>query len=148
MLARSEPVSAKICDSGNSTAALSFNSTDMNANAEIADYEKLYDAQAMIQALLGGEQDWVYHMTLPFAEAGLADAQVMMGVLCEAGLGVSRSGTAAVDWYRKAAAQDHPIAWSNLGTIYLLGLPDVEPNKNEAVHCYHQAQTLTTPKKK
>jgi TPR repeat protein len=119
----------------------------MNANAEIADYEKLYDAQAMIQALLGGEQDWVYRMTLPFAEAGLADAQVMMGVLCEAGLGVPRSGAAAMDWYGKAAAQDHPIAWSNLGTIYLLGLPDVKPDKNEAARCYQHAQALAARKK-
>jgi TPR repeat protein len=120
----------------------------MNADAEIGDCEKLYDPQGMIQALLGGDQEWVYSTTLPFAEAGLADAQVMMGVLCEAGLGAPRSGVAALDWYRKAAAQDHPIAWSNLGTIYLLGLPDVKPDKDEAARCYQQAQTLTAARKK
>jgi TPR repeat protein len=101
-----------------------------------------YDPAAMIQALLRGEKELVHRITLPFANQGVADAQVMMGVLCEAGLAVPRNGIAAVDWYRKAAAQNHPIAWSNLGTIFLLGLPDVKPDKLEAAYCFEKAQAL------
>jgi hypothetical protein len=40
--------------------------------------------------------------------------------------------------------QDHPIAWSNLGTIYLLGLEDVKLDKKEAARCWAGAQALRT----
>jgi TPR repeat protein len=96
----------------------------------------------MIQLLLRGEKDVVYRSALKFAHAGVADAQVMIGVLYETGMGVPKSGISAIQWYRKAAAQDHPIAWSNLGTMYLLGLEDVPRDKKEAARCYARAQAL------
>jgi TPR repeat protein len=114
----------------------------MSCEAAVEATEQTYDSKAMIQSLLRGEKDVVYRKALKFAEAGVADAQVMLGVLFETGMGVPKSGVTAINWYRKAAAQDHPIAWSNLGTIYLLGLPDVAPNKKEAARCYARAQAL------
>jgi TPR repeat protein len=114
----------------------------MSCHTAVEECEETYDSKAMIQSLLRGEKDVVYRTALRFAEAGVADAQVMMGVLCETGISVPKSGLRALDWYHKAAAQDHPIAWSNLGTIYLLGLEDVRPDKKEAARCYARAQAL------
>jgi TPR repeat protein len=116
----------------------------MSCHSAVAECEETYDSKAMIQCLLRGERDIVYRTARRFAEAGVADAQVMMGVLYETGIGVPKSGVSAIEWYRKAAAQDHPIAWSNLGTIYLLGLEDVKPDKKEAARCCARAQALRT----
>jgi TPR repeat protein len=116
----------------------------MSCEAAVEACEEIYDSKAMIQSLLRGEKDVVRRTALKFAEAGVADAQVMMGVLYETGMGVPKSGATAIKWYRKAAEQDHPIAWSNLGTIYLLGLEDVAPDKKEAARSYARAQALRT----
>jgi TPR repeat protein len=101
-----------------------------------------YDLEHMIEALVQGRGDWVYKITLPLAEAGLADAQVMMGVLRQLGISVPQDAAQSIEWYRKAAAQDHPIAWKNLGTVYLIGLPDGKPDKIEALHCFSKARAL------
>ena len=114
----------------------------MSCEAAVEATEQIYDSKAMIQSLLRGEKEVVYCTALKFANAGVADAQVMMGVLYETGMGVPKSGVSAINWYRKAAAQDHPIAWSNLGTIYLLGLDDVARDKKEAARCYARARAL------
>src|SRR5690348_1464947 len=106
-------------------------------------YEE-YDAEEMIDAFSQGRYESVLEHALPVAEAGNADAQCMIGLLYQLGTGVPQDGSEAVRWYRKAAAQDHPIAWCNLGTIYdsgLLGAPD----ENEARKCYLQAYQLGGP---
>lgn len=114
----------------------------MGSPAEFLGLSVSYDVDSMTESLLKGQGDWVYQVTLPFAEGGFSDAQVMMGVLYETGIGVPRNGQQAVSWYRRAAAQGNPIAWSNLGTIYLLGLPDVPPDRKEAAHCFARARDL------
>ncbi|BAV63853.1 SPOR domain-containing protein [Sphingobium cloacae] len=51
----------------------------------------------------------------PLAEAGDADAQFNMGQAYKLGRGVSTDLNAAIQWYRKAAAQGHLRAEDNLG---------------------------------
>jgi len=57
----------------------------------------------------------------PLAEDGDARAQVVMGVMYETGLGVTRDYKAAATWYRKAADQGNARAQYNLGTLYERG---------------------------
>jgi hypothetical protein len=54
---------------------------------------------------------------LPYATAGNADAQVQMGFLYSVGFGVMCDVREAERWLLKAAEQDHPLAWNNLGTL-------------------------------
>ena len=70
-----------------------------------------FDLDEMLRALVEGRGDWVYSVTRPFADAGLAKAQLMMGILHQTGLGVEQDGAAAMRFYRKAkrtAGLDEP----------------------------------------
>jgi hypothetical protein len=53
----------------------------------------------------------------PFAEAGHAEAQCILGNLYEMGLGVPKDLACAIAWYQKASAQDYGIASNNLATM-------------------------------
>lgn len=53
----------------------------------------------------------------PLAQAGDPDAQFNMGQACKLGRGVQADLNAAMDWYRKAAAQGHLRAEDNLGLL-------------------------------
>ena len=57
----------------------------------------------------------------PLADAGLADAQAIMGVLYQNGQGVAQDYTQAALWYDRAARQGHAIAQVNLATLYRYG---------------------------
>ena len=72
---------------------------------------------------------------LPYANAGDSNAQCMMGFLCE--FGGSRDVEEAERWLRKAAEQNNPVAWNNLGTL-LLG----KGQTDRAKECYRKAVEL------
>jgi hypothetical protein len=74
---------------------------------------------------------------LPHANEGDSNAQCMMGFLCEHGFGTSRDVQEAERWLRKAAEQNNPVAWNNLGTL-LLGRGKDE----KAKACYCKAVEL------
>jgi len=74
---------------------------------------------------------------LPHATAGDANAQCLMGFLWEHGLGVPPDLTQAERWLQKAADQNSPVAWNNLGTFWL-GRGEQE----KAKHCYRKAVEL------
>ena len=73
---------------------------------------------------------------LPYATAGDADAQVQMGLLYSFGLGVISDVDEAERWLMKAAEQDHPLAWNNLGTL----LHDEDEERSR--ECYRRAVEL------
>ena len=73
---------------------------------------------------------------LPYATSGHADAQVQMGLLYSAGLGVVSDADEAERWLMKAAEQNHALAWNNLGT--LLHGKDEERSRE----CYRRAVEL------
>jgi TPR repeat protein len=102
----------------------------------------IYDLDAMMEALVQGKGEWVHEQTRHLAEAGLLKAQLMMGILCQLGIGVAQDGPGALKWYRSAAEQNDPLAWKNLGTLYLLGLAGVEVDKAEAHRCFSRARAL------
>jgi len=74
---------------------------------------------------------------LPHANEGDANAQCMMGFLCEHGFGASRDVQEAERWLRKAAEQNNAVAWNNLGTL-LLDKGETEKAKG----CYRKAVEL------
>lgn len=72
------------------------------------------------------------------ADKGNAWAQNNIGYLYEQGLGVGQSYPEAMNWYKKAAAQNLPQAQFNIGTLYSYGY-GVEKNPREAVGWFRQA---------
>ncbi|MCH7931540.1 MAG: sel1 repeat family protein, partial [Proteobacteria bacterium] len=71
-----------------------------------------------------GDRDFAAarEICLPLAEAGLADAQAILGGLYRDGLGVARDYGAAARWYGAAARQGHVGARFHLGTMYRYGV--------------------------
>lgn len=84
--------------------------------------EAWYRAQI---AYLGG--DWIparrYAETA--AVAGHADAAALAGIMARDGVAQERDIPAAVDWFRRAAEVDHPVALYQLGLLARLGDPSL-----------------------
>lgn len=84
-------------------------------------------------------------LALPLANNGNASAQIVMGKLCEFGLGgVAQNKEEAVKWCRKAAEQGLPAAQNNLGYCYDEGV-GVALNDEEAVKWYQKAAEQGDP---
>lgn len=58
----------------------------------------------------------------PLADAGLADAQYVLGEMYQNGDGVARDAGQAAAWYRRAALQGHGDAAFALGMLYRYGI--------------------------
>ena len=84
----------------------------------------------------------VVEMTMPHAIAGNSDAQTQLSLLYQLGFGVERDVLEAERWLLKAAEQDNPVAWHNLGTLYALQLPELRQRWNHAMGCYQRAKEL------
>lgn len=72
------------------------------------------------------------------AEAGDATFQFILAGKYSDGEGVDKNPTKAVEWYRKAAAQNHARAQSALGSAYQIGR-GVEKDYREAVRWFREA---------
>jgi TPR repeat protein len=81
--------------------------------------------------------DELWRYALPHANAGDSNAQCLLGLLCEHGLGVLSDLVEAERWLLKAAEQNNPVAWNNLGTFWL-GRGELE----KAKLCYRRAVEL------
>jgi uncharacterized protein len=77
----------------------------------------LADVKAGVDAWQQGDYDKAVSVWRPLAQAGDPDAQFNMGQAHKLGRGVKADMTAAIDWYRKAAAQGHVRAEDNLGLL-------------------------------
>ena len=60
--------------------------------------------------------------TKRLAERGDAEAQSSIGFMYDVGKNVDRDYTKAMEWYLKAAAQNHADAQYNIGALYANGL--------------------------
>lgn len=77
----------------------------------------LADVKAGVDAWQQGDYGRAIGEWRPLAQAGDPDAQFNMGQAYKLGRGVSADPTAAIGWYRKAAAQGHLRAEDNLGLL-------------------------------
>ncbi len=97
----------------------------MSLESGIAAFESKHFSQSM-QALY------------PLAEAGHADAQYRVAIMCQNGLGVTRKPEEAARWMRAAAEQGFAMAQHGLGFMYMEGdCVDKEPT--EAVQWFEKA---------
>ena len=103
---------------------------------------RCYDAQAAIEAFGRAEYDDVIRRSLPHAEAGNPDAQCMISLLYQFGFGVRQDALTAELWLLRAAEQGSALAWNNLGTLYLAGLPGLPADEEKARECYDRARDL------
>jgi len=62
------------------------------------------------------------------ADLGYAPAQVVLGYLYETGLNTSADPQQAIDFYKKAAQQDDPLAQWMIGRLTILGIPTRDLN--------------------
>lgn len=62
-----------------------------------------------------------YDMLYPYAQAGNADAEELIGVMYAMGLGVERDDVRAFEWYLRSSLKGHPGAQSGLGWYYEVG---------------------------
>lgn len=74
-----------------------------------------------IRALQAGNFAEARTTFTPLAAAGDGNAQFMLGVMLENGLGTAKDAGAAAGWYRKAAESGIASAQYNLGVFYQLG---------------------------
>ena len=74
----------------------------------------------------------------PYAEAGNARSQSVLGAMYANGIGVTKDEREAVNWYRKAAEQGLADAQASLGWMYAAGL-GVSQDEREAVNWYRKA---------
>ena len=72
------------------------------------------------------------------AEAGLADAQAVLGQMLLDGAEVARDARAGFGWFMRAAAQDNVMALNMVGRCYDLGW-GVAVDKARAAQCYRVA---------
>ena len=62
-----------------------------------------------------------FDLVYPVALEGFADAQILLGVIYEGGIGVPKNYIQAYKWTKKAAEQGHTKAQYNLGCMYQTG---------------------------
>ena len=97
-----------------------------------SDYQDGYDAYKR------GNYPTALKKLRPLAERGNPKAQFRLGWMYGHGEGVIQNDEEAVEWYQKAAQQDHVIAQFNLGTRYATGKGVIQAEE-EAVKWHEKA---------
>ena len=80
-----------------------------------------YEAARCEQAFKYRDYTGALEICRPLADAGLPEAQYILGVMHQNGQGVARNPAEAAQWYTKAAGQGHTEAQFNLGSMYRYG---------------------------
>ena len=93
------------------------------------------DLQKGLDAYNAEEYATAFSILTPFAEAGDADAQYMLGKMYYNGKGVDKDDAEAEKWYRLASEQGYAAAQYGLGRMYKSG-NGVEKDITEAVKWY------------
>ena len=100
---------------------------------EPSPYQEAFDREDYQSAL---------QLALPYANAGNSVAQRTVAILYETGLGVERDVLEAERWLLKATAQNDPVAWHNLGTMYATKHSELEHRWSDARKCWKKAKEL------
>lgn len=101
-----------------------------------------YNWDEISNAIERADYEFVLKNAMPHALAGNPDAQIMIGLLYQCGWGVQRDVLEAERWLLKATAQDSPLAWHNLGSLYFTQLPELKDKWGEGRKCWERAKEL------
>src|SRR5438874_2487953 len=93
-----------------------------------------YDFEFALALLKEKNCEDLWRYALPYAKSGNSNAQCMIGMLHQCGLGVPADLDEAERWLCKAAEQNNPVAWNNLGSLSL-----ARGEKEQAKRCYQKA---------
>lgn len=93
--------------------------TSMDLSSGIAAFESKHFANAA-------------NLLAPLADAGNAEAQYRMAIMCQNGLGRAQNDVDALKWMQLAADQGQPYAQHGLGFMYMQG-ECIEKDEAEAV---------------
>jgi mono/diheme cytochrome c family protein len=86
-----------------------------------------------VDAFQAGNHAEAYHLLLPAAEDGDAEAQNVIGfLLVKGGTGIEADGAAAHRWFHRAAEQGLTIAWRNIAVLHAGEVAGVEADFAEA----------------
>ena len=70
-----------------------------------------------LRAFHEGDYSKAFSLLMPFAEAGVAEAQCIIGNIYDFGFGRPRNEAEAIKWYERSSAQGYGVASNNLGTL-------------------------------
>jgi TPR repeat protein len=101
-----------------------------------------YIADNALDAFERKDYDLVLKLAMPHATKGNSDAQTTVALLYQCGFGVERNVLEAERWLLKAAEQNNPVAWNNLGTLYASKMPELQHRWSDAMKCYEKAKEL------
>jgi uncharacterized protein len=101
-----------------------------------------YDFKIAFTAFDRKDYEAVLRYALSHATAGDADAQCMVSLLYQSGLGVKQDSRKAEEWLIRATEQNSPVAWNNLGSLYASRLPGLSRGPDAAGECYQRAKEL------
>jgi TPR repeat protein len=101
-----------------------------------------YNPDVVMAAFERRDYAFVLENAMPFAVAGNPDAQCMVSLLYQCGLGVKRDFVEAERWLLKAAEQDSALAWNNLGSLYATCDSDLCHSRERIKECYLRAKEL------
>lgn len=87
--------------------------------------------------LKGEESKELFQRLLSCAELGDKRCQNQLGIWYEKGIGTEQNYRLALEWFQKAAEQDYPSAFYNIGDYYCLGL-GVDRDNQKAIHYYKE----------
>jgi TPR repeat protein len=79
------------------------------------------DIEHARQLMESNEFEQAYDVLYPFAQAGNADAEELIGVMYAMGLGVEKDDVRAFEWYMRSSLKGHPGAQSGIGWYYEVG---------------------------
>jgi TPR repeat protein len=101
-----------------------------------------YNPDQILDAFVRKDYETILHEVLPHAITGNPVAQCSISLLYQCGFGVARDLAKAEEWLLKAAAQNDPVAWNNLGTLYIIGGEGLSRGREAALDCYVRAKEL------
>lgn len=119
--------------------AVAFAVLILSAGMAIAQMITEDEVEAARQQYLAGNYEAAFEVLVPAAEQGDMVAQNIVGVAHQYGEFLPIDAKAAVTWYTASGNQGFGAAWHNLGYLYEVGMPGLQPDDFKARAYYERA---------
>lgn len=133
-------VGVSLCEDATNTTAFS-KGLSLLQKAARTDGQAQYILAKVHLKKLHDETHWNEYMTQS-ANNGYAPAQFDLGQHYHMGVIFKQDAAKAVQWYQKAAVQNHPMAIHNLGRIYFNGLDSVPKDAEKGYQYFAKGAEL------